>query len=123
MRVAIASDDGKTIASHFGKTKGFVIYEVEDGRVQSEQYVENTFTGHARGLSGAGHGADRHGPILEALKDCSAVISHGMGRRMYDDLRAAGIEAFIVRETDATEALRLYMEIALTDRPVKGCEH
>ncbi|UCG51435.1 MAG: NifB/NifX family molybdenum-iron cluster-binding protein [Candidatus Latescibacterota bacterium] len=122
MRVAIASDDGKTIAPHFGKARGFIIYDVEDGKVQSEKFVENTFTGHARGLSGADHAVDRHGPILQALKDCNAVISHGMGRRIYADLRAVGIEAFVVNETDASEALSLYLRNALTDHPERGCE-
>jgi len=123
MKIAVASDDGVTISSHFGKTRGFVMYQTDGPSVTSRKYVENTFTGHARGLSGAGHAADRHGPILEALKDCKAVIAHGMGRRIYDDLRAADIEAFIVRETHADEALDLYLKKALTDHPEAGCDH
>jgi len=35
MKIAIASDDGKTISSHFGRTKGFVIFEVEDKEIKS----------------------------------------------------------------------------------------
>ena len=123
MKIAVASDDGTTISTHFGKTRGFVVYEVDGREMTNRSYVENTFTGHARGLSGAGHVADRHGPILEALKDCRAVIAHGMGRRIYDDLRAAGIEAFIVRETQADEALGLYLKNALADHPEAGCDH
>lgn len=123
MRVAVASDDGKTIASHFGRTRGFLIYDIEGGEIRNREYIENTFTGHARGLSDAGHGVDRHGPILEALKGCEAVISHGMGRRIYDDLRNAGISAYVVNETDADVALSLYLRNALTDHPEKGCDH
>jgi predicted Fe-Mo cluster-binding NifX family protein len=59
---------------------------------------------------------DRHGPILEALKDCQVVISHGMGRRIHEDLRSAGIEAFITDETSVDEALSFYLKGELEDR-------
>jgi predicted Fe-Mo cluster-binding NifX family protein len=123
MKIAIASDDNKTIASHFGKTRGFIIYDIAKTVVTDRHYVENTFTGHARGVSGHGHVADRHGPILQALEGCRAVIAQGMGRRIYDDLRAAGIEAFIVDETDADRALQLFLGNTLKDHPDKGCDH
>jgi predicted Fe-Mo cluster-binding NifX family protein len=123
MKIAVASDDGKTIASHLGRVRGFIIYEIGPGQVRRGQYLENTFTGHARGLSGAGHGADRHGPILEALKGCKAVIAHGMGRRIHDDLTAAGIEAYVVDESDPDVALEAYLRGALVDHPDRGCDH
>ena len=189
MKVAIASDDAKTIASHFGKTRGFIIYTIEDSRVVGKEYVENTFTAHAKGFVGYGRGGGPgggpggggpgggggggygggsgragggpgggggggygggsgraggggygsghghaethgHGPgpgghasILQALEGCRAVISKGMGRRLYDDLRAAGIEAFIVDETDADRALEQYLRDTLIDHPDKSCDH
>jgi predicted Fe-Mo cluster-binding NifX family protein len=83
----------------------------------------NTFSGHARGLEGAGHEIDRHGLILSALRDCTAIISHGMGQRIYQDLHHAGIEAIITDETDAEQALQLYVDGELEDRPELGCRH
>jgi len=123
MKIAIASDDERTISSHFGQTRGFVVFDVEGKEVKNREYRPNTFTGHARGLEGAGHEIDRHGPILSALSDCKTVISHGMGRRIYDDLKGAGIEAFITDETDVKKALDLYLCGELVDRPEKGCSH
>ena len=123
MKIAIVSDDEKTIASHFGKARGFIIFEIEDGKILSQEYRRNTFTGHARGLAGAGHELDRHGPILTALADCKVVISHGMGRRIYDDLKQAGIEVFITDETDVAKALQLYIAGSLIDKPELGCNH
>jgi len=123
MKIAIASDDEKTISSHFGKTKGFCIFEVEGKEIKSQQYLPNTFTGHARGLEGAGHEVDRHTPILEALKDCKAVIAHGMGRRIRDDLTSIGIEVFVTEETDVKKALNLYLSGELIDKPETGYHH
>lgn len=110
MKVAVVSDDGETIASHFGSAEGFVIYEAADGQIRQVEYRVNTFTGHARALEGAGHEVDRHGPILEALKDCQVVISGGMGRRIYNDLIQAGIEPCVTDEPDARKAAELYLK-------------
>lgn len=123
MKIAIVSDDGKTISSHFGKTKGFVIVEVEGKEIKSREYRPNTFTGHARGLEGRGHELDRHTPILNALKDCKAVISHGMGVRIYNDLKGIGIEVFVTDETDVDKALNLYLDGKLIDKPEIVCHH
>jgi len=123
MKIAIASDDERTISSHFGQTRGFVIFEVEGKEVKNREYRPNTFTGHARGLEGAGHEIDRHSLILSALSDCKAVISHGMGRRIYDDLKGAGIEAFVVDETEVERAIELFLKNELIDRPELGCNH
>ncbi len=92
MKIAIVSDDRKTISSHFGRSKGFVIFEAEGKEIKMQEYRPNTFTGHAKGLEGAEHKLHNHAPILDALKDCKVVISHGMGERMYNDLKRTGIE-------------------------------
>jgi len=123
MKIAVASDDALTIAAHFGRTRGFLIYETEEGEIKGREYRPNDFTGHAQGLHLAGAHHNPHGGILEALGDCRVVISHGMGRRLYDDLRNHGIEAFIVRERDADLAVKLYLEQKLKDDPESGCEH
>lgn len=123
MKIAVASDDGRTIASHLGRARGFIVYEIGPAQVRRRKYLENDFTGHARGLSGAGHEADRHGPILQALRDCKAVIAHGMGRRIHEDLRSVGIEAYVVDETDPDAALDDYLRGALIDRVEGCCDH
>ncbi|MBI3950186.1 MAG: iron-molybdenum cofactor biosynthesis protein [Acidobacteria bacterium] len=117
MKIAIASNDGQTIASHFGRTKGFVIVEVEGKKVKTRDYRPNTFTPHARGLEGDEYKYHEHGPLLNALSDCAVVISHGMGRRLYDDLATAGVRVFVTHETDMQRALDLYLNGQLDDRP------
>ena len=110
MKIAIASDDEKNISAYFGRTRGFVIYEIEDGKIKNQDYRTNDFTFHAQGMVDAPQTIDRHSPILAALKDCKVVISNGMGRRIYDALQSINIEAFIVQETVAEEALNLYLK-------------
>ena len=133
MKIGIVSDDGKTIAGHLGRARGFVIYDVEGGVVKKRSYLDNTFTGHAGYRHGEGHSDDcqgehrgeqhGHGPVLRALAGCDAVISRGMGRRIYADLQAAGIQAYVVDETDADRALDHYLKNTLINRPDRSCDH
>jgi predicted Fe-Mo cluster-binding NifX family protein len=122
MKIALATDDnGKTIASHFGRTKGFVIFIVEGSTIVSQEYRENDFTGHARGLEHSNHHIDRHGPILNALNDCNTVISNGMGRRIYEDLKSSGIQALITDEKNVKSAIDAFIKGELKDIPERGC--
>lgn len=123
MKIAIASDDGKHITSHIGSAKGFVIVKIEEKAIQGQEYRPNIFTGHARGLEHAPHEHDRHGPLLNALKDCQVVISRGMGKRIYDDLRNAGFEVLMTEETDFQKMLELYMNGKLIHHPELRCAH
>ena len=72
-------------------------------RSSASSVRDNTFTAHARGECQEGvehnhhHG---HGAIVEALKDCEAVLCYGMGWRAAEDLKQNGIQAFIVPERD-----------------------
>lgn len=117
MKIAVASDDGQTVADHFGRTRGFVIFELEEDKLGESSYRDNDFTGHAQGRSVG------HAPILRALGDCQVVCARGMGRRLYNDLAEAGIEVFIVEDTDVADVARLYVNKKLQDNPDKGCEH
>jgi predicted Fe-Mo cluster-binding NifX family protein len=123
MKVAIASDDGQSISPHFGRTEGFMIFDIEGKNVKGKEYRKNTFTGHMRGLEGEGHTQDKHQTIINALSDCKVVISNGMGRRLYDDLKMSGIEPIITTETKVQKALELYINSELTDNPEMGCDH
>ncbi len=85
----------------------------------------NTFTGHSRGgeqhqeHGGAGHGRgdeQGHKTVPQALRDGKAVISHGMGRRAWEDLRAQGIEMIVTDETEVETAAKMYLAGELRDQ-------
>ena len=135
MKIAVASDDRVRIASHFGRTRGFLIFDVKDGSVNDKAYIENNFTGHAQGQAHHhGHGHDHesdhghghhhsHRGILSALNDCEVVISRGMGRRLLDDFTAAGKNVFITWTDDADEAVEQFLKGSLEHDPEKSCQH
>ena len=125
MKIGIASNDQTSIAQHFGRTKGFVIIELDGGNIISKDYRENGFTHHvqqAEQKHSGGHGHS-HSGILTALNDCEVVIARGMGRRIYEDLRGANIDSLITDIPTVNDALAAYLSGTLVDHPEKGCVH
>lgn len=132
MKIAIATEDGKIISAHFGRSPYFAIYQIEEGKIVNIEMRKNTFTGHfSRGHTEhhEHHGGEhhRHGTgdphthhsVAEGLKDCQVVISHGMGRKAWEDLRARGIEMIVTDETDVEKGVEMYVTGELEDRVEK----
>jgi predicted Fe-Mo cluster-binding NifX family protein len=131
MKIAIPSDEGTYISQHFGRTLGFTVFEVENGRILTREYRTNNFTGHALGQS---HDHAHHGPeheahaqhshhgILNALHDCEVVIAGGMGRRLVDDLTNAKKRIIITTQSETNRAVEMFLADELkSDR--ESCSH
>jgi len=106
MKVAVASSDGVSISEHFGRSKCFIIFEIEADKVKSREVRENSFTAFARGEcqeQGHSHQPHSHSSIINALQDCQAVLCYGMGLRAAEELRANGIEPFILPAESSPE--------------------
>lgn len=112
-KVAVASEDGVNISHHFGRSRCFLIFEVEDKQVIGQSLRDNTFTAHARGecQEGVEHNHHHsHGAIVNALKDCEAVLCYGMGWRAAEDLKQNGIQAFVLPgEMSPEDAVKAYL--------------
>lgn len=104
MKIAVASTDGTAMSPHFGRSRCFVVFTVEDGRIAGREVRDNTFTPHARGECQGGeahHGEGQagepyphgHAGAIAALRDCQVVVCGGMGWRAAHDLQASGIQA------------------------------
>jgi predicted Fe-Mo cluster-binding NifX family protein len=100
MKLAVASEDGVLISHHFGRSRCFLIFEIEDKQIIGRSVRDNSFTAHARGQCQDGQPREHHhghGAIVEALGDCDAVLCHGMGWRAAEDLKQNGIQAFVIQ--------------------------
>lgn len=110
MKIAVASADGQALSPHFGRSRCFVVFTVEDGRVLDRQVRDNTFTAHARGrcAEGEAHPHDQphsHAEVVAALRDCQVVLCGGMGLRAGRELQSNGIRPVIVSAGSVEEAL------------------
>ncbi|MFH0875363.1 MAG: NifB/NifX family molybdenum-iron cluster-binding protein [archaeon] len=113
MKIAIASDDKKTISHHFGKALGFVVYDIQNGKAINNEYRQNI------GKSNGECGSCNHSTMIENIKDCKTVICYGMGQRIYDDLQNAGVAAFVTDETNVENAVKKYLSHSLINRTEK----
>lgn len=126
MKIAIPTDDRQTIANHFGRTKGFMTFEIQNNTVSKEEYKSNNFTGHAQGLhlhEQHGHHQHSHKGIFDSLEGSNVVIARGMGRRLYDDFAAKKISVFITEEVEIKKALDRYLKNSLDNNPDSCCSH
>lgn len=133
MKIAIVSDDGKTISRHFGRAAYYLIFHIEDGEITGKEQRakpgHNQFAhqhhhehGHEIHLHEQGHGmdaqsADKHNQMLDPVADCAAVIAGGMGMGAYRSIEQANMRPFITTLRDAEEAARAYIAGTLTDHP------
>ena len=105
MKIAVATDDFQEITGHVGRCNGFLIVEVEKGKVINKEERANNFTHHKLHSHGAGdsHGHS-HRSLVEALSDCNYLICQSAGWRLVEDLKTANIETIYTRVSDAVTA-------------------
>jgi predicted Fe-Mo cluster-binding NifX family protein len=124
VKIAIPTDDGKTVASHFGRAEYFMIVELQDGKEIARRLSENLHSrghghhGHHEHHEGYGHGwhhgnhgfgeGHHHGheDVFASTGEIQAVIAVRIGPHMFEDLKERGIEIYLVRPgTDIDEAI------------------
>lgn len=127
MKIAIASNDLKHVTGHLGRCKSFIIYNTESGKVTGKEIRQNTFTHHSQGNNGHHeHGEGHHhshAALVEALKDCEAVIFQSGGWRVIEDLKAGNIIPFLTDERIADAAAEKYLKGELIERQDNTCDH
>lgn len=103
MKIAIASDDTKTISHHFGRARGFVVFDIKNGKVVNTEYRENI------GKYSGECGSCDHSAMINNVKDCENVISYGMGHRIYTDLVNSDITPIVTEENTVDAALKQFL--------------
>lgn len=110
MKIAVTYDQGH-VGQHFGQTREFKLYDVEDGKVVSSE---------VRGVEGDGHCA--LGGLLKQW-GVSKLICGGIGGGAQSALAQAGIELFGGNAGDADAAVKAYLDGTLQYNPAPQCGH
>jgi len=82
MKIAVACE-GKFVSAHFGHCEGFEIYEVEEGKIVDQKFVQNP--GHRPGFL----------PVFLKGLNCDVIISGGMGETAQQLFNENGIEVVV----------------------------
>ena len=113
MKLAIGTSDGVSVCDHLARSSGFLVLDVEDGRVVAKSLRQ-------RGQDGCGN----HATFVEMLDGCQAVLCGGIGTGAYDALVAHGIQPVIAagaHSVDDAVALYLAGKLATTTERVCLC--
>jgi predicted Fe-Mo cluster-binding NifX family protein len=127
MRIALPTDDGMSVSPHFGRSAGFLVFDIEEGRVQKREMIGNpSCHSHEDGACGHGSGGSEsshsHTGILSALAGCSVVICAGMGWRAAEALKSAGVsDVFVTTPGPAEEAVSAFLAGTLTTSNQSFC--
>lgn len=106
MKIAAVSEDGRTVAQHFGRAPCYVVVAVEEGLVMHRETRSKASHRDFAGGTDPGPGA-KHRVMTDVIGDCAALLAGGMGSGAFASLRAAGIEPVLTDEIDIeTAALR-----------------
>ena len=119
MKIAVVTDDEKTISAHFGRAQYYVVFTVEDGTVAARetrpkanhsQFADD----HHHGEHGDSHGMDpgsqhRHGAMMETISDCQVLLARGMGQGAHYSLKERGIRPVLTDIQDMQEAVEAYL--------------
>ncbi|MFZ0961649.1 MAG: NifB/NifX family molybdenum-iron cluster-binding protein [Terriglobia bacterium] len=125
MKIAVPTNDGASISEHFGRSAGFLIFEIENGQVKSRTLKANGQQhSHAQG-SCDHHSAEskphNHAGILAALDGCEVVICAGMGQRATDALKSCGARIVVTSVASADAAVSAHLAGKLTPATESFC--
>ena len=132
MKIAVITNDGKTISQHFVRAPHYLVFTVEDGEIVEQKLrdkvghrqfaqephdhdSENDPRGHGFGA----HSEMKHTRMIESIQDCEVIIVRGMGRGAYLAMEQANIRPFVTELADAEEAVKAYLGGTLEDRTDK----
>lgn len=96
MKIAVASE-GQLVTEHFGHCEGFIIFEAENDRIKSQEFIPNP--GHRPGFL----------PVFLYEKGVNVIISGGMGGGAVDIFNEKGIEVITGAQGNAEAVVKSYL--------------
>ena len=126
MKIAIVTDDGKTISRHFGRATHYLVVTAEDGKIIERELREKlghqhfSSEEHGHHEHGSDHGPhagnhDRHVSMVQAIADCQVLLCGGMGMGAYESVRQLNITPYVTDETDVDSAVQTFLQGNLID--------
>lgn len=130
MKVAVITDDGKTISQHFGRARYYRVMTIEDGKIVASEMrdklghthfsKEEQHTHQPGQMSGMGADShNKHVRMADVISDCKAVLCGGMGMGAYQSMQQLNIQPVVTDLRDAEAAALAYARGEIVDRTDK----
>lgn len=127
MKIALITDDEKTISQHFGRANYYAVLTIENGQILRREIREKPSHKHHANeahehvhVVGERHGFDttsqtRHTQMAEVIADCEALICRGMGAGAYEGVKQSGIHPIVTDIKEIDEAALAYVSGKIVD--------
>jgi predicted Fe-Mo cluster-binding NifX family protein len=113
VKIAVTSQNRRTITEHAGKCRKFWIYAIEQGQVVGKELLELP-------IEQSFHESSPHEP--HPLDVVQVLMTAGMGAGLQRRLAAKGITALMTAETDPDQAVAAYLQGTL-EIGAGSCDH
>jgi predicted Fe-Mo cluster-binding NifX family protein len=128
MKIAVITDDEKTISQHFGRAPYYLVVTIEDGQIAQRERRDKL--GHAHFANephnhdhqpGERHGfdpasQDRHKRMAATIGDCEVLLCREMGAGAYESMKQAGIRPIVTDIASIDDAVKAYLHGEIVDR-------
>ena len=126
LKIAVITDDGKTISQHFGRAPFYLVLTIEEGKVIDREMRDKLGHTHFSAVSSAeeshsaAHGMDsdshnKHINMAEVIADCKALLCGGMGMGAYESMRRLDIQPVVTDLSDIDAAVQAFIDGKLVD--------
>jgi predicted Fe-Mo cluster-binding NifX family protein len=124
MKIAVVTDDHRTISAHFGRAVYYEVFTISDGKVTGRETLpkpsHNQFANEPHDELGFAHGQgpaaeSRHARMFTPILDCQFLLAGGMGQGAYDGLKEVGVQPVVTDIRDIEQAVKDYLDGKLVD--------
>jgi predicted Fe-Mo cluster-binding NifX family protein len=116
MRIAITSQNRKTVTEHAGQCRKFWVYTAENGQIIDRQLLE---------LTQAQSFHESSPRFSHPLDHVNVLITGSLGGELHNRLAQKGIQTIVTRESDPEQAVRAFLDGSLECLPIGAhqCDH
>jgi predicted Fe-Mo cluster-binding NifX family protein len=111
MKIAIATEDGTTVSTHFGKAPYYVVVKVSEGKVFEREIRAKAYHGNHQEY---GH---NHADMFTCIADCQVLIVGGMGTPAHEAALAHGLKVVPTNPRDISAVIASYLDGTLEENP------
>ncbi|MFB0526974.1 MAG: NifB/NifX family molybdenum-iron cluster-binding protein [bacterium] len=116
VKIAIPSDNGKSISPHFGRCRYFIIYEIEGNRISSRTVRENLCCPHRANICPKTVSVQTRefierirNEVVSEIRNCQLLIGRYMNQSAINNLNSQNIKVILVDEKDENVAIEKYL--------------
>ena len=110
MKIAFATEDGKTISAHFGRAPYYAVVQVSEGKVLAQEARAKTHHDN-------GHHGHSHADMFASIADCQVLVVGGMGMPAHEAALAHGLKVIPANPRDISTVIQAYLDGTLQENP------